>query len=144
MHPPKARPSTAVARGRRAFTLLEMMLVVVIMGILASVAVFAIRGRIAETRIGTTQASLNTIKSALEMYNGKYAVYPAVLDDLTVGATRMITPPMPKDGWKRDFRYYYPSASGLDPDTRPFDLFSMGPDGIPNTPDDIDAFAAPQ
>jgi len=121
---------------RAGFTLLEMMLVVVIIGILAGVAVFSISGQTENARRETTKASLRMLKSALEQYNGQFALYPASLDQLATGTTKQLDK-VPRDGWKNTFMYYPGTNSNPE---RPFDLFSTGKDKVPNTPDDLDAW----
>lgn len=123
------------AKRQTGFTLLEMMLVVVIIGILASVAVYSMSGQTENARRETTKASLKMLKSALEQYNGQHAAYPATLDQLAAGDTRMIDR-VPRDGWKNTF-FYYPGANNPQ---RPFDLFSAGKDRAPNTADDLDVW----
>jgi general secretion pathway protein G len=129
---------TGGARALGGFTLLEMMLVVVIMGILMTVAVVAFRGRTETVRVQTTKAKLDQIKSALEVYYGQYATYPASLVVLTQGATKALETRALKDGWEMDIQYYFPGTSG-DP-ARPYDLFSLGINKQPGG-DDIDAWA---
>jgi general secretion pathway protein G len=124
-------------RRRPGFTLLEMMLVVVIMGLLMTVAVVAFRGRTETVRIQTTTAKLRQIKDALETYNGQFATYPPALVVLTQGPTASIEPRALKDAWERDIQYYFPSSSG-DP-ARPYDLFSAGINKD-SPSDDLDAW----
>ena len=135
---PKAL-SPARQRPARGFTLLEMMLVVVIMGLLMTVAVVAFRGRTEAVRIQTTQAKLRQIKDALEQYSGQFATYPPTLLTLTQGTTAFLEPRALKDAWETEFAYYYPGASG-DP-TKPYDLYSCGPNKAPLGGDDLDVWA---
>ncbi|MGQ0627428.1 MAG: type II secretion system protein GspG [Phycisphaerales bacterium] len=109
---------------RRGFTLLEMMLVVLIMGILGTVAVFGAKGLLNQSRKRSTVASLKTIKGALELYNGRFGEYPPSLLNLTTCTDPPIEK-IPRDAWQRDFQYFFPS-SGNNPNS-PFDLFSSGP-----------------
>lgn len=126
-----------VARRARGFTLLEMMLVVVIMGILATVVIVSFGGRTTAARIQATRSKMATLKSMLYQYQGTYATFPATLDLLTLGAAKFIEK-VPKDGWNKDFDYTFPSPSN-NPE-QPFELKSRGIDGQPGTPDDIDVW----
>ncbi|MBX3386967.1 MAG: type II secretion system protein GspG [Phycisphaeraceae bacterium] len=113
---------------RRAFTLLEMMLVVVIMGVLATVAVVSLSGRGDAAKRGATFASLNTVQSSIQQFHLEKNRYPSSLSELV---PKYISK-TPKDGWKREFIYVSPS-----PDGRPYDCYSMGSDGQIGGGDDI-------
>jgi general secretion pathway protein G len=114
------RPAVRRTAGR-GFTLLEMMLVVVIMGLLVGVSVFGVQGYINSARTATTKAEMTRIKQALETYNGTYGAYPETLEALASGGTRYLDR-VPTDGWKRPFVY---TLNMTDPD-RPYLLFSYG------------------
>lgn len=126
-----------LARTGRGFTLLEMMLVVVIMGILATVVVVSFGGRTEAARQQATRDKMRQIIQALAQYEAKYAVYPDSLDALTAKTDKYIDK-LPKDGWNRDFIYAFPSPA-QNPD-QPFDLISKGKDGMSGTPDDLNAW----
>lgn len=125
----RTRPSTR----NRAFTLLEVMLVLLIIGALAAaVAInFAGAGERAKTR--TTKIALNTLKSSLVEYSSDKGSYPSTAEGLAVLTPGYVESKALKDAWQRDFQYFAPTG---DP-ARPYDLFSLGPDGAANTPDDI-------
>lgn len=123
------RQSPIRHRTRRGFTLLEMMLVVVIMGVLATVAVVAVGGRGAAAKQGATRSSLTTINSAIQQFQLEKNRYPASIQEL-VDAKYIAK--LPRDGWKREFIYVSPSADG-----RAFDCYSMGDDGAIGGGDDI-------
>lgn len=120
---------------RTGFTLLEMMLVVVIMGILGTVVIVSFGGRTEAARIEATKTKMKQIQTALATYEATHAAFPPNLDALATGTTKYITS-VPKDAWNKSFQYYYPS-SRQNPD-QPYDLYSVGKDGLPNTPDDVD------
>lgn len=140
MRLPTRRPlQSSIPRPRAGgFTLLEMMLVVVIMGLLMTVAVVAFRGRTEAVKIQTTQAKLRQIKDALEQYNGQFSTYPPALSVLTQGTAAYVEPRALKDAWEMDIAYYYPGTSG--DTTRPYDLFSLGANKVPGG-DDLDVWA---
>lgn len=115
---------------RRAFTLLEMMLVVVIIGLLVGVAVINLAGQTTAARKGTTEASLSTYQKAITSYYMKNGSYPASLQALV--PTEMTS--LSKDAWKRDFVYYLTPS---DVNGHAYALFSMGEDGQAATQDDI-------
>ncbi len=116
---------------RRGFTLLEMMLVVLIIGMLAAAVAWNFAGQGDKARIGTTKANLQTLQQMLVNYQIEKGQYPATLEALKPEYAAKIS----KDGWKHDFIYYTPS-----PDGRPFALFSQGGDGVTGGADDINVW----
>lgn len=126
---------TARRRTLPGFTLLEMMLVVVIIGILATVVVVNLAGGAGEARKGATVTIISQVKSALTQYYGKHGAYPVSISQLATG-TNPLLEKMPKDAWKRDLIYIVP---GIEPG-RPYTLYSMGEDGQQGTPDDINVW----
>ncbi len=120
----------------RGFTLIEVMVVVVILGILAAIIVPNVVGKDERARVETTKASLQSIASALEMYKLDNHKYPSTQE----GLAALVSKPesaqhwaaggylkdVPKDSWGNDFQYVNPG-----PDGKPYDLFSFGADGAP-------------
>lgn len=123
------RHRNQTARG--AFTLLEMMLVVVIIGLLATVVVWNFAGRSDAARRGTAIGSLRTLSQVIESHYTETGQYPVSIQALVP----KYIPKVSKDPWKRDFVYYAPGQDG-----KPYALFSMGADGAANTPDDINVW----
>ena len=131
------RPSRSTLRSAaRGFTMIEMMLVLVIIGILMGVAVYQFGGFTASARIQQTKARLRQIGAAITTYNGINGINPPDLFTLTSGPTATLTKSALRDGFKEDF-LYYPTSTGADPQ-HTFDLFSKGIDRLPSTADDID------
>jgi general secretion pathway protein G len=125
-----------VSRRRAAgFSLLELMMVVIIMGILMSVVIVNLSGQADKAKIGTTKAKLKTIKSALAGYSGEFGSFPTTELGLQTLVTNKQLDGVPLDGWKRQLRYFFPGTSG-NPD-QPYDLMSAGPDGVWQTADDL-------
>ena len=131
------RGTKTINRPRHAagFTLLEMMLVVVIIGLLATVVVVNLAGSSDEARRGATIATMSQVKQALTNYYSKHGGYPQSLTQLTQGSNPLLER-LPQDAWKRELLYMTP---GLDAG-KPFTLFSQGKDGQPSTPDDINVW----
>lgn len=119
-------------RRARGFTLLEMMLVVVIIGLLVSVAVINLAGQSTKAREGTTAQSLKTIQTGVNLYFTNTGSYPPNLQVLIPN----IMPKIAKDAWRQDF-VYYPTPTDAN---RPYVLFSMGQDQLSNTADDINVW----
>lgn len=119
-------------RQSAAFTLLEMMLVVAIIGILMSVAVWNIVGQGEKARIRATHQSMRVIESALKAYKTDTGAYPTNLQSLV---TAKFMEDNFKDAWKHDIEYRTPGLNGKD-----YTLISAGPDGQTGTEDDLDIF----
>jgi general secretion pathway protein G len=127
---------------RRGFSLIEISLVVLLIGILMAVVAFNAPGWIARARITATWASMRQIKTALNAYNGTSAAFPPSLAALQSGANPLLDPQVKlQDAWKNDFVYATPGGNG-----RPFDLFSKGPNGVfeGGGGDDLDIWKEPQ
>ncbi|MFP4499613.1 MAG: type II secretion system major pseudopilin GspG [Candidatus Hydrogenedentota bacterium] len=116
----------------KGFTLIELILVVVIIGILAGAVVPVFTGRSNQARVNRAKSDimqyLNFI-SAYEIDNGQY---PSSLDDLVSGRRRYVRE-LNNDPWGNPYYYEPPS----DPLADDFDVFSAGPDGQPGTEDDV-------
>lgn len=128
-------------RTARAFTILEVMIVLIIIGLIGSIVAFNVVGAAEKARKQQTEASMKTIQAALKMYNGQYGTYPQGIGvgGINVLVTEnLIEADNLSDGWGRDFEYYSPSASGAD-----YELVSLGKDGV-ESDDDIIIYPAHQ
>jgi general secretion pathway protein G len=133
---------------RAAFTLIELLLVVVIIGILAAIVVPKLTGRSEDAKIGATQATMKSIRTSLGMYetdNGKFPTQEQGLMALIEAPTSapipkkypkdgyLDTKDLPKDGWGNEIVYKNPGEKN----TNGYDLVSAGPDEHMGTDDDI-------
>jgi general secretion pathway protein G len=123
-----------------AFTLVEMLLVVTIIGILAALVIPKIVGRGEQARQTAASADINGgIKSALGQYEVDNGFFPKSLQDLIAqpaNAKNWHGPyldKMPSDPWGNSYIYYYPGKHTQNG----YDLLSAGPDGKEGTDDDI-------
>jgi general secretion pathway protein G len=117
----------------RGFTLLEMMLVVVIMGVLIGVASVSILGRGKAAKIAASRATMATTASMIKNYNLEQGTYPATLDNLVPKYMEK----MPLDAWKRPL-VYIPGTTGVGATAHPFQLYSTGETGEASSADIID------
>jgi general secretion pathway protein G len=112
------------------FTLLEMMLVVMIMGVLIGIAAWNIIGQGDKARRAATIATMKNVESMLKTYNLDYGVYPPTISALVPKYTEKA----PTDAWKHPIQYNLNSSGGA----HPFELFSLGADNEAGNADDVD------
>ncbi|WP_197674582.1 type II secretion system major pseudopilin GspG [Halopseudomonas sabulinigri] len=134
------QPARAAQRG---FTLIEIMVVVVILGILAAVVVPRVMDRPDQARTTKAQSDIRALESALNLYRLDNFNYPTTeqgLDALVRMPTGQNAPRnwrtggyldrLQKDPWGNDYQYQTPGRDG-----RQFDLYSLGADGSPGGTD---------
>tara|TARA_R110000751_G_scaffold42838_1_gene99138 strand:+ start:28 stop:498 length:471 start_codon:yes stop_codon:yes gene_type:complete len=134
------QPARAAQRG---FTLIEIMVVVVILGILAAVVVPRVMDRPDQARTTKAQSDIRALESALNLYRLDNFNYPTTEQGLNA-LVRMPTGQnaprnwrtggyldrLQKDPWGNDYQYQTPGRDG-----RQFDLYSLGADGRPGGTD---------
>lgn len=124
---------------KKAFTLIELMLVVVIIGVLASLVVPRLAGRAERAREGAAKADIEAgIASAIDTFEMDAGRYPANLDELLrqpsglAGWHGPYLKKSPLDPWGRPYQYKSPGDHNTD-----YDLWSQGKDGASGNDDDI-------
>lgn len=124
---------------RRAFTLVEMLLVVTIIGILAALVIPKIVGRSEQARQTAARADISGIKTALDAFEVDNGFYPKSLQDLVAapGNAKNWRGPylerVPQDPWGNNYNYYFPGKRNVNS----YDLLSVGADGKEGTDDDV-------
>jgi general secretion pathway protein G len=120
---------------QRGFTLIEIMVVVVIIGLLTAVVTTNVMGRVDEARVTKAKQDIKALELALNMYRLDNARYPTTEQGLQALLVRPAIEPIPnswreggyisrpaKDPWKEDYVYVSPGENGE------FDLYSLGAD----------------
>ena len=116
-------------RVRRAFSLVEIMIVIVIIGLLAGVVTINVRHYLTKAKQNTARQGIATIVQALDSYWAVYNRYPTNEEGLAVLAKpsdKMPEPLLkcePVDPWGRPFVYNSPGPSG------PYQVICLGPEG---------------
>ncbi|MGC2456450.1 MAG: type II secretion system major pseudopilin GspG [Gallionellaceae bacterium] len=125
-------------RPMQGFTLIEVMVVIVILGILAALIVPKVMSRPDEARIVAAKQDIATIVQALKLYKLDNMVYPTTEQGLQALVKKPTLPPeppnwkgngylerLPEDPWGHAYQYLQPGLHGE------FDVMSLGADGAP-------------
>ncbi|MCK5111097.1 MAG: type II secretion system major pseudopilin GspG [Arcobacteraceae bacterium] len=116
---------------KKAFSLMELMVVIIILGLLASFVLPSLTKKGEEAKQKLTCIQMKSISSALKMYKIDNSVYPTTSDGLNLLASQdyFEDKKLPKDSWGNDFIY---TNSG---DT--FEILSLGVDQKEGGNDDV-------
>jgi len=115
-----------------AFTLLELIIIVAIIGILAGIAAPIYADFRYKAQVATAKAIIREIEAGINVYYYRYGMYPATLNDAMIA--------VPLDPWGNPYQYLssqdpnWPSSFRYDRNMMPlnsdFDLYSIGEDGL--------------
>jgi general secretion pathway protein G len=111
-------------RDQEGFTLVELMVVLVILGLLATIVIINVLPAADRAKLTTAHASAAQLEQAIEMYNLNNHRYPTNEEGLAVLVSSRLLRRLDKDPWGNDFAYRLPGRNG-----RPFDVYSLGADG---------------
>ena len=124
------------SRHQAGFTLIEIMVVVIILGILAAIVAPNVIGRVGDAQISAAKQDLRGIENALKLYRLDNFNYPTSEQGLASLTTRPADPSirnwkgpyldrLPKDPWGNDYLYLSPGNNGE------IDVYTLGRDGRP-------------
>ncbi|WP_199610507.1 type II secretion system major pseudopilin GspG [Flocculibacter collagenilyticus] len=140
----KIKNTTYSPKTVSGFTLLEVMVVLVILGIIASLVVPNLLGETESAKLKKAAIDVQNIENVLKMYKLKNGFYPSTEQGLEALVEKSEVEPvprnfpaegfisrLPKDPWNNDYQLLSPGEMGV------IDIFSMGADGQAGTDDDI-------
>lgn len=127
------------ASARQAgFTLVEIMVVVIIIGLLAGIVVPNVMDNLDKANIQKARADFSALQTALKLYRIDNFTYPTTEQGLEALATKPSIAPVPrnykesgyidslnKDPWGNDYQYMSPADDGKE-----YDIYSLGADGV--------------
>jgi general secretion pathway protein G len=141
----RTRPSSELG-----FTLVELLVVIVIIGLLATIVAINVMPLLGTGRVTKAKSDVSTLEGAIEQYHIDNLDYPSATD----GLQALVTPPaglaqpqryrqggyvrrLPNDPWGHPYEYRVPGKRG------PFDVVSLGADGKPGGEgDDADIYSS--
>ena len=122
-----------VLTNNSGFTLIEIIVVVIIMGLLAALVVPKFFGKVEQAKVKSTYAQIELLGSALDMYRLDAGKYPTTSEGLkalrerpasaSVWTGPYLKKELPNDAWGKGFVYTSPGSHG------DYDLVSLGADG---------------
>jgi general secretion pathway protein G len=110
--------------GEEGFTLVELMVVIVIIGLLATVVVINVMPATDKAAITKAKADVGVLEQGVEMYRLNKLRYPNGSEGLQSVVAGGYVKRLPKDPWGNAYHYAQPGKDG-----RQFDIYSFGADG---------------
>ena len=131
-------------KANAAFTLIEILLVIIIVIALMAVLLPNLRSTMNDSKRGTAEIYINKLMGDIALYEATNGVPPTTQQGLAALVQKPASEPIPRkwsqredkierDPWGTDYIYEYPGKHN----PRGYDIYSAGPDRQPGTDDDI-------
>lgn len=120
------RSDEAIQRRERGFTLVEMMVVIVIIGLLATIVIINVMPAADRAAVTKARADISTLEQGIELYRLENMRYPTSEEGLQALVSGNHIRRLPNDPWNRPYVYAAPGSNG-----RPFTISTLGADGAP-------------
>lgn len=129
----ESKKKLTTLRNERGFSLIELLIVMVILGLLASLVGPRMFGKLGKAKTQTAKTQIEMLGAALDAFRLDVGMYPEDLGGLVNQADGLeawsgpylAKGTLPKDPWGHDYIYEYPGQNGE------YDLYSYGADGQP-------------
>jgi general secretion pathway protein G len=95
----------------KGMTLIEIMVVVAILGMMATIITVAYVRYLDQSKVDGTKIQMNNVEQALDAYKVQFGSYPTTEQGLQELVNKKVMPSLPKDKWDRDFEYIRHNAS---------------------------------
>ena len=127
-------------KNQSGMTLIEIMVVITIIGLIATIVTVNVMGRMDQAKVSTTKTQIKNLESALDAFRADNGFYPsteqglmALIQKPTAGRAATNYPrggylkgdSVPKDTWGKEFIYFSPGTHG----NNPYEITSLGADG---------------
>ena len=119
-----SRRDPGLRRDDEGFTLVELMVVILIIGLLATIVIINVMPATDKAAVTKAKADIATLEQGVEMYRLNNLSYPAGADGLQQLVRARLVKRLPNDPWGNPYRYAAPGRDGRD-----FEIYSYGADG---------------